>query len=113
MNTKNNIFVWNCRGAASTSFFSACKHYVSSYKPIMLVIVETRCDPNKLKSTFQSLGYDNLVATEVQGFAGGIVVVWKEEYMTVHVCIKKFQYIQLQVQYKNENSWFFTPIYAS
>jgi hypothetical protein len=39
--------------------------------------------------------------------------VWKEEYMTVHVCIKKFQYIQLQVQYKNENSWFFTPIYAS
>jgi hypothetical protein len=113
MNTNNNIFVWNCRGAASTSFFSACKHYVSSYKPIMLVIVEIRCDPNKLKRTFQSLGYACLASSEGQGFSGGIVVVWKEDCMNVQVCSKKLQYMHLQVQFKNEDSWFFTPVYAS
>jgi hypothetical protein len=41
MNTNHKIFVWNCRGAASTSFYRFCKHYVNLHNPIMLVIMET------------------------------------------------------------------------
>ncbi|MCI29443.1 hypothetical protein A2U01_0050652, partial [Trifolium medium] len=53
----------------------------------MLVIMETRCDPNKLRRSFSLLGYDEFSATEVQGYAG--------------------------VKYPNEGWWYFTPVYAS
>jgi hypothetical protein len=113
MSALNKIMVWNCRGAANTSFYRYCKHYVVSYKPVMLVIVEIRCDPNKLRRTFSLLGYDGFIATNVEGFSGGIVVVWKEECMKVELQFKKFQFIHLQVCYLNGINWFFTPIYAS
>jgi hypothetical protein len=113
MNANSKIMVWNCRGAANTSFYRYCKHYVNDNKPIMVVIVETRCDPNKLRRTFKLLGYDEFTATEVQGYAGGIVVAWKKDYIMVDVCNKSFQYMHLKVKYPNGGWWFFTPIYAS
>jgi hypothetical protein len=111
MNSK--IFVWNCRGAANTSFYRVCKHYVSINKPSMLVIMETRCDPNKLRRTFELLGFDDFAATEVRGYAGGIVVVWKKDKITVDVCKQSFQYLHLRVKYPNDEWWYLTPIYAS
>ncbi|GAU26402.1 hypothetical protein TSUD_278470 [Trifolium subterraneum] len=57
--------------------------YITVHKPVMIVIVETRCDPLKLERAFNLLGYDGLVASDTQGFAGGGEV------------------------------WYFTPVYAS
>jgi hypothetical protein len=113
MNMNSKIFVWNCRGAANTSFYRVCKHYVSINKPAMLVIMETRCDPLKLRRTFELLGFDDMVSTEVRGFAGGIVVAWKRDNITVDVCKISFQYIHLHVKYPNDDWWYLTPIYAS
>ncbi|GAU43826.1 hypothetical protein TSUD_399190 [Trifolium subterraneum] len=42
-----------------------------THKPVLLVIVETRCEPSKLCRTFKLLGYDGFLATEVNGYAGG------------------------------------------
>jgi hypothetical protein len=103
MNMNSKIFVWNCRGAANTSFYRVCKHYVSINKPAMLVIMETRCDPLKLRRTFELLGFDDMVSTEVRGFAGGIVVAWKRDNITVDVCKISFQYIHLHVKYPNDD----------
>ncbi|PNY12420.1 ribonuclease H [Trifolium pratense] len=79
----------------------------------MLVIMETRCDPNKLRRTFELLGFDSVVANEVQGFAGGIVVAWQSDCISVDVCKKNFQYLHLKVKYTNGDRWYFTPTYAS
>jgi hypothetical protein len=49
MNTQNRVLVWNCRGAASTTFYRYCNQYVTSHKPNILVVMEIRCDPEKLK----------------------------------------------------------------
>ncbi|GAU51239.1 hypothetical protein TSUD_129860 [Trifolium subterraneum] len=57
--------------------------------------------------------YRDFVATTVEGYAGGILVAWMKEYITIDVCIKNFQYIHLRVKYPNGEWWFFTPIYAS
>ncbi|CAJ2673329.1 unnamed protein product [Trifolium pratense] len=100
-------------GAANTSFYRYCKQYVSINKPAMLVIMETRCDPNKLRRTFELLGFDSVVANEVQGFAGGIVVAWQSDCISVDVCKKNFQYLHLKVKYTNGDRWYFTPTYAS
>jgi hypothetical protein len=113
MISNSKLFVWNCRGAANTSFYRVCKHYVNIHKPIMLVILETRCDPNKLRCSFNLLGFDEVSATEVQGYAGGIACAWKSDDIYVDVCEKNFQYMHLKVRYPNDGWWFFTPVYAS
>jgi hypothetical protein len=56
---------------------------------MMLVIMETRCNPDKLKRTFNLLGYDGFIATENSGFSGGIVAVWKVDCFIVNLEIKK------------------------
>lgn len=49
------------------------------YRSIILVIMETVCDPNKLNKTFQLLGFDGWHFTDVRGYARGFVVVWRED----------------------------------
>ncbi|MCH98674.1 DUF4283 domain protein [Trifolium medium] len=89
MSTNSKFLVWNCRGAANTSFYRYCKQYVDMHKPALIVIVETRCDPLSLERTFKRLGYDGLVATEVQGYAGGIVVAWQKDCIDVEASMRR------------------------
>lgn len=47
--------VWNCKGDASKAFYRYSKHYINLYKPTVLVVLETRCDPSELSKTFKKL----------------------------------------------------------
>lgn len=49
----------------------------------MLVILETQCDPNKLRKTFSKMGFNGFLSTEVNGYAKGIATVWKEDSMYI------------------------------
>jgi hypothetical protein len=113
MIAQNKFLVWNCRGAASTAFFRYCKHYVVNHCAGVLVILETRCEPVKLRKTFKLLGFDGFLASEVHGYAGGIVVGWKSESIHVSSIQCKFQFMLLKVHYTNGKDWYFSPIYAS
>lgn len=64
MNTNNKIMVWNCRGAASSAFYRYFKIYVDKYKPNMLVIVKTRCDPSKMRNSLRRPGYDTFETSD-------------------------------------------------
>lgn len=48
----NKTMVWNCRGAASPGFYLNCKQYLNIHRPDILVIMETRDHPNRLRNTF-------------------------------------------------------------
>jgi exonuclease III len=114
MNYNNNkTFLWNCRGAASSAFYRSCKHYLDVHKPEVVVIMETRVDPNKLNKTFKLLGFDYMQHTECRGFAGGIVVVWKSTDVQINVEINDFQFIHLTIAFMPGSSWNFTAVYAS
>ncbi|PNX73217.1 ribonuclease H [Trifolium pratense] len=113
MSANSRIFVWNCRGAANTSFLRYCKQYMTTWRPVMVVIVETRCDPNRLKRTFNLLEFDGFLASDVDGYAGGIVIAWKENLFMVDLIYKTFQFMHLKVQYPEGREWFFTATYAS
>lgn len=67
----------------------------------MLVLVEMRCDPAKLRKTFQMLGFDDCILMKNQEFMGGIVVAWCKDNITMEFCKKKAQYINLEVNYPN------------
>jgi hypothetical protein len=82
-------------------------------KPDIIVIMEIRTDPYKLRRSFELLGCDGFVGTEVRGYAGGIVVGWNSNEVNIQVMENNFQFLHLNVKYGDDREWFFTPIYAS
>ncbi|XP_058784715.1 uncharacterized protein LOC131659557 [Vicia villosa] len=104
--------VWNCRGAASNAFYRYCKIYVDRFKPSMLVIVETRCDPNIITKSLMKLGYDTFKIISNWGFAGGIAMAWKSNAMDVFILENNDQFIHSRIKMEDSNQWFFTAIYA-
>lgn len=110
---QNKIFVWNVRGAANTELYSNAKQFLDVHHPDILVIMETRIDPNCLKRTFQLLGYDSMCCSAVRGFAGGILVAWRNNCLQVDILDIKFQFIHLKVAAQNTQPWYFTAVYAS
>lgn len=110
----DKIFLWNCRGAANNAFYRFCKQHVDVYHPDILVIMETRIDPLKIKkNSFNLLGFDGFLNSEVRGFAGGIVVAWKSSVVNISLLINDFQFLDLRVSLLNGQDWFFSPVYAS
>jgi hypothetical protein len=83
------------------------------HKPEVIVIMETRVDPQKLSKTFKLLGFDNMQHTECRGYAGGIVVAWKTSEVYVNVEIIDFQFMHLLINFLNGPKWNFTAVYAS
>jgi len=69
--------IWNCRGAGNATLYRYYKQCVDDNKPDMLVVLETRVDPRKLRHTFSILGYDGVDFVDGQGFAGRIIVAWR------------------------------------
>jgi exonuclease III len=112
-NLNHKVFLWNCRGAASTGFYRACKNYIDNNRPDIFVIMETRVDPKKLEKTLNLLGFDKMVYENCRGFAGGILVAWKEDSVTVNLLKNDFQFLHLSVTLEDGLSWNFTTVYAS
>ncbi|PNY17667.1 hypothetical protein L195_g014415 [Trifolium pratense] len=113
MSNINKILVWNCRGAASSSFYRNCKNCLDIHHPEILAIMETHISPLKLQQSFQLMGFDGFNYSENRGFAGGIIVVWKSNKVDVEEASKHFQYIHLKIKMQNGGYWFFTTVYAS
>ncbi|XP_058726963.1 uncharacterized protein LOC131598369 [Vicia villosa] len=104
--------VWNCRGATSSAFFRYCKQYIDNYKPGVLVIVETRCNPSIPIKALRRLGYDSMESIDNTGYAGGIVVAWKSSDIGLSLHMKTTQFIHFKVELEKEE-WYFTAVYAS
>ncbi|XP_058746996.1 uncharacterized protein LOC131619982 [Vicia villosa] len=107
------IVTWNCRGAASKDFFRFSKYYTDIYKPEILVIMETRCNPKKLHGALKKLGFQYFLHVDNVGFSGGILVASKEENIKVSLISSGDQYIHLQAHNKNGQEWVFIVVYAS
>jgi exonuclease III len=82
-------------------------------KPEVIVIIETRVNPNKLSKTFNLLGFDDMSYSDYRGYAGGIVVVWKKDEVKVNVEVIDFQFIHILVSFNDGPNWYFTAVYAS
>jgi hypothetical protein len=113
MKPNSKIFVWNCRGAASSAFYRSCKQYMDNNKPEVIVIIETRVNPDKLSKTFNLLGFDGMSYSDCRGYAGGIVVAWKKDEVKVNVEVIDFQFIHILMSFNDGPNWYFTAVYAS
>jgi hypothetical protein len=78
-----------------------------------MVIMETRTSPTKLKRSFQLLGFDGYQFADTNGYAGGIIVAWKEGTISVDVLYTHFQFLHSKVTLQGGKSFYFTATYAS
>lgn len=78
----------------------------------MLVIMETKYDPNKLKKNFNKLGFNGLLAINIIGYVGGIALTWKDDSMHITLIQKQFQFMHVKVQFHREEVWYFSPMSA-
>lgn len=51
-----------------------CKYYLLKNHIDLLVVMETRVDPNKLLKQFNKMSFDGFEYTDVRGYAGGIAM---------------------------------------
>ncbi|CAJ2649027.1 unnamed protein product [Trifolium pratense] len=101
MSNINKILVWNCRGAASSSFYRNCKNCLDIHHPEILAIMETHISPLKLQQSFQLMGFDGFNYSENRGFAGGIIVVWKSN----KVDVEEASLVQTWDEFQNGERW--------
>jgi exonuclease III len=107
------IFVWNVRGATNTSFYRNCKQYLDIHHPEVLVLMELRTHPMKIKNSIEMLGFDGYAFSENRGFSGGIVIAWKENIVFVSCIHIDSQFIHSRLAINGKQEFMFTAIYAS
>jgi exonuclease III len=107
------FMVWNVRGAANTSFYRNCKQYLDIHHPEVLVIMELRTHPLKIKNPVAMMGFDGYIFSENRGFSGGIVIAWKKSAVDVSCQHIDFQFIHTRLVIHGKQEFLFTAIYAS
>ncbi|KAG5627674.1 hypothetical protein H5410_012892 [Solanum commersonii] len=92
-----NFIIWNTREENNNCFMRHCKALVSIHKPSMLVLLKTKMtDHSKLT---EDLGFNSHTQSAVEGFSGGIIIMWKEDIIKldnisvmsqcIHAMVKK------------------------
>ncbi|RYR66665.1 hypothetical protein Ahy_A03g012721 [Arachis hypogaea] len=108
-----NIISWNCRGASAKGFHTTFLDLNSRYKSNFCILLETHISGKKAKNVIKNLGFDAWCISEAEGFSGGIWCLWKSAFWKVKPILTHKQLVHLEVQWENEDPWFFTAVYGS
>lgn len=73
------ILVWNCRGLASPRAVRSLKDVLSSCKPDIVGLIETKLSSRRCKDLRCKIGYYGCLPVGCRGKSGGLAVLWKEE----------------------------------
>lgn len=106
------IVCWNCRGAVSPSFRVALRDILTSNKPDLLVLLETRAQSNRAKWILHH--FSNSAMVEARGFSGGIWCFWNQAITQIRVLGFTAQTITLRIAGEHyKNKWLLSLVYAS
>lgn len=107
-----SILTWNCRGAASTSFWVSLKDLVTCYKSNILVLVETCIHSDRAQQIMNSLHFVNFFAVEAMGFSSGIWLFWDNYVPSMEILAWNEQCITTAISGGMYVDWVFSAIYA-
>lgn len=107
-----NINSWNVRGATGTDFRTVFREMVSSCRPDLFILTETRLSDYRANSVISSLGFERFVKVDAMGFSWGIWVLWNPHAVLVEPISSAFHELFFKVQV---HSYIFilTALYAS
>ena len=107
-----SIMFWNVQGASSPEFRRAFKTISKNYFLNMVVIVEPRCSGKQADDFILSSGFGWSHRVEAKGFAGGIWLLWQDNF-TVTIFKNHSQFVHFRVDDGKSNSSYITAVYAS
>ncbi|XP_019179248.1 PREDICTED: uncharacterized protein LOC109174466 [Ipomoea nil] len=106
------FLVWNCQGAASKAFRRIRKQFLCIHKPSFVCLLEPKVSGQQANEICFSLGFDDWMRVEAIGFSGGIWILWKSS-IHIEVLDTHPQFISLQVQDADSESWLLSVVYGS
>ncbi|XP_057452046.1 uncharacterized protein LOC130743838 [Lotus japonicus] len=109
-----NIFSWNIRGAAAKGVPLLLKDIVLRHNVSCLAILEPRVSAAKIPLILKTVGFDDFFVVEVEGFSGGIWVMWQKNWGSVEIISSHRQFIHTRITPKgNLPSLLVTFVYGS
>lgn len=74
-----SIISWNVRGAVGADFRRVFKEMVISYRPDLVILMETKFRGDKANSVISSLGLTLWSFLEASGFFGTPIQLWSSQ----------------------------------
>lgn len=72
------VISWNVQGALDREFGRVCRLMLADNKPDIFIVIEPRCSGTRARTSIRKLGFTFHIISEVQGFAGGIWILWNK-----------------------------------
>lgn len=66
------ISSWNVKGAGRRGFKLQLKELISLSNPDLILIIETKVQPDNAKKILTSFKFDNIIELPIEGYSGGI-----------------------------------------
>ncbi|XP_009800739.1 uncharacterized protein [Nicotiana sylvestris] len=95
-----NYIIWNVMGGNNAEFKRHYMEMVKMHKPAMLVLLEKKKMADHKKLT-EELQFDMIIQSPVIGLSGGIVIMWKEDIVSVEEVATTPQGIHAMVKVLN------------
>ncbi|KAM3020904.1 hypothetical protein ACUV84_040901 [Puccinellia chinampoensis] len=109
-----NIVVWNVRGLNSPNRWTAVRVLIEDANAAVVCLVETKLENVTPFSLNQILGsrYDGFTFLPASGTAGGIIVAWQSNLVTISLPRVDTFSVTLYVDFVNGNKWWHTIVYG-
>jgi len=111
MNRPTNIIIWNIRGGNNDNFRRNFRKMVDTHRPCVVALLETRMG-NHLE-LLDDYNFTEFIEVPAEGQAGGIVVLYNHQIVTVQNFVRRDQEIHATIEViPIRQKWMFSAIYA-
>ncbi|KAL7197599.1 hypothetical protein ACSBR2_020188 [Camellia fascicularis] len=107
------LLVWNCRGVGNKVFKRNLRELISTHKPTILVLMETKVQLSSMGLFFNKLGFTASTHVDPVGKCGGIWMLWDPFKATVIALDANTQVIHARIKRDNFQDWILSAVYAS
>ncbi|XP_061370281.1 uncharacterized protein LOC133312998 [Gastrolobium bilobum] len=94
--------------AAKPCLARTLKIFVNKYRIKMVGLLETRTPSTRAHKLAKRIGFDRHIFQEVEGFSGGIWLLWESQSLQVRLLKKDNQYVHIEVLDLGGEGPFFT-----
>ncbi|CAM8920109.1 unnamed protein product [Rhodiola kirilowii] len=103
------IISWNCRGLGRPRTVRALKELISSNRPQILGLIETKLKDSRWDQLKLNLGYRCCFAVSSRGRAGGLALLWNEQQA---VSLRSYSRYHIDVVVESEEQFRLTLFYG-
>lgn len=105
-----NFLGWNCRGLGRTRAVRALRDLISSHKPAIIGLCETKTRSKRWDSLRVQLGFQNCFSSNCVGSSGGLAILWNAE---MDVTVQSFSRYHIDVVVKGDKIFRLTLFYGN